>query len=614
MDNSFTIADLTNNDNNYWRVDWFGYLHYTNKYGERLSEPLIDIYLSTFKEHPTSSSLNYKQSTDYSDSKIVLVPISYLLIIRLGDVWHKGQLYPLNHHKNMIEKFSNVKICNYTTETIVAGAKSSKGKYYIPYTYHPYHNQATQSYCEAVKLPSGHIAIFPHYVILQAYFSASQYVFQQLFKFGLQLDSIFDPSESYIDSDKNAFILLKNKTHDHAASQVARIAFDPKAKSVASNISLNLAAQKRNGQPRRLKAGFPFEDQTIDLNVYGKWCPLDSKRKVFIVFNILDCSAEYPFDDLRYFRDNPGDKAKENSAPQGAEHKTYSRKATPKIDKQDQLNLSPQEQPSDQIEQLLLNNRRGTRFSDLNKKKIIKQRQKQHKTANNVSQTGGNQNVSSGNTVDGISGGVGASVDFCLAPSEYKGKYTFRKKVCRLKLFTELLNQIEQCKRVINIECIQLFSELAGTTSAFSYFPTTYTSTGRKSTWQYINYIKGYSNSFEAMKHRRAIIAKISFANETCIYLIEAERRIAKAPNGWVELDSTSLLLAISHAKDIPPSILSTLLSRCTEERGTWDQSVLFNYSEPHSLKHAANSLVGSSQYFERQISIIEKHLGFNFD
>ncbi|MDW6002330.1 hypothetical protein [Vibrio mangrovi] len=611
----FNINELTNHDNNYWRVDWFGYLHYFNQYGQRFSEPLVDVYLSAFKSKPNSSSLNYKTSTNFSQPNRVCIPISYLMIVRLGDVWHKGRRLKLKHSMEMRECFQSTTIDIQTTATLQSGAKDTKGNHIIPFAYHPYHKPATHTYCEIINLPDGNRIAIPHYVILQAYFSESQYVFQQIFKFGLQLDSIYDPAKSYINDSGEAFIMLKAKTHDSAASQVARLAFDKKANTVISNISPNMSIQKNTGQPIRPKAGFPFENQTTNLNVYGKWCHKEeAQNKTFIVYDILGCSAAYPFTNLKHFRDNPGDKDPNSPGTRPVEGQSKSGKPKPRVKKDNQLELQPQEEPTNKMEELLLEKRRGTEFSDLVTKNVEKQRQDPHKNhKDNASGPPNEKDVGAGNTGDGSSNGAIPPVDFCLPPSEYENRHIFKNRICRLELFLKLLSILKSSPYITHSEFIQVFSGLGAPSSVYSYFPDTWTDTRRKSTWQYINYIKGF-NLAEQKKHRRAIIANLTISSHATIYLIDIERRTASVEEGWIELDSASLFLAICHGSNtLSRSLLSSLIENCAENRGTWKHEMIEPYAESYSLKHSSNLSVENGQYVERQIAIIEKYIGFKF-
>lgn len=613
-DIEFNIKALTNFDDQHWRVDWFGYLRYFDKNGVRRSEPLIDVYLSPFKKTPSSNSLNYKTSTVFEDPNRVQVPVSYLRLLRLGDVWHRGKRVALPHSESMLECFPNLDISGVTTQTLHAGAKSTHGNYVLPFPFHPYHGKATQTYCEVVTVGEDLLLVVPHYVILQAYFSSSQYVFQQLFKFGLQFDSIYDPAKSFINPDGSAFLHLKKWTHDAAASEVARMAFDPTAYQVVRMMSQHFAVQEVNAEPVRPKAAFPFKGKT-NLEVYGKWCPLDfndENRKAFVVYDILSCSASYPFSQLEYFRDNPGDKDPLGRSTHPSDRKTIGyQKPKPRVSTSSELEMHPGEEPSNKLDELETEARSGATFSDLTEKLVEKKRVQAHQSQvdNNAHQKV--EDVSQGNTGEGESRGQVAPIDFQLPKSEYEGKFVFKEPVCRLALFQEVIKKLQQAPHVTKTEFIPIFEELGHHQGLYSFFPVTYTETGRKSTWQYINYFKGFTKSGkEQYCHRRALVAKLSLSSGDDILLAEAERRKFKVENGWVELDDTSVFLSITRSTE---SYTGYELARClessSEERGRWQPFPAGRSIKCLSVKHPQHTTIASGEYVDRQVAILERHI-----
>lgn len=561
--------------------------------------------------------MNYKYSTDLKQTNVIQVPVSYLRVIRLGDVWHNGKRVPLEYTEKMREKFSSVTITPESAYTSIAGAKGKLDDNLLPFTHHPYHGKATKVHCEFVKLDEDKILVFPHYILLQAYFSKSQYVFQQLFKFGLQFDSIYDPSQSYLTNDGHAYILLKKWTHDIAAPEVARLAFDEVAAKAIRGLSENLSLQCVNNRPVSPKLKFPFEGETT-LDVYGKWCPLASGRKVFIVYDILSCDSSYPFSSLEYFRDNPGDENPLNPSTQGENNKDthLQGRPKPKVPEVGDVDMRPSSEPKNNIDELLVEGRAGTIFNDLTNKYIDKRRQKAHLDDSSPTTyqpfVGG---LEGGNTGEGDTQGVSAPVDFRLPDSESENRFIFDHKICRLTLFQQVVNEIENLPRVKNIEYISINRAVTDCNSIFSQFPVTFTEGGRKSTWQYINYYKGFrQEGREKYRLRQALIARITLYTGHEITLIEVQRRVFKVNDGWVELDTTSLLLSTTYyAPSYTENQLSTLLERCSESRGTWEHIAAYNQSQSLSIKHPSNNTIYEGSYADRQIAIIEKNLEFSF-
>ncbi|WP_139291915.1 hypothetical protein [Moritella viscosa] len=612
--NSFSIKALTNNDDQFWRVDWFGYLSYHDKYGQRRSEPLIDIYLSAFEREPNSASVNYKTSTTFGSPNLVKVPISYLRLIKLGDVWRQGVLVQLGHNEKMLAKFDNINIDEKTTRTVQSGSKDSSGEYILPFRYHPYHSRATQTYCEVTNTSTGDIIVVPHYVILQTYFSCSQYVFQQLFKFGLEFKSIYDPSKSSIRADGSAYILLKKWTHDKAAAEVARLAFDRTARDAVVNMGKNFALQKVNQEPVRPKVKFPFSGIT-SLSVFGKWCPIGkTTKKAFIVYDILNCTASYPFSSLEFYRDNPGDLNPDQEESRAVLRKEYGyKKPKPKLPLRGDTELLPNEIPANDLEELILTGRTGTQFSDLLDKCVDKKRQEDHKEQGSTTHLQMGEEVLVGNTGDGDVSGTVASIDIQL-PEQCQNKHTFDSPICRLALFQQLVESIRTKIRVNDIEFVQVFSGLGKSEGIYSFLPITYTSSGRVSKWQYINYFKGSVLERDRYHHRRALIAKISLSNGSEVYLIDIERRMIPTLEGWQEIDSFRLFLAsCSNINTISNYQLSLIIEDSSSNQGKWNHGLLEKNIQSFSINHASNASIVNGDYLPRQIAIIEKHIGFNF-
>jgi hypothetical protein len=388
------------------------------------------------------------------------------------------------------------------------------------------------------------------------------------------------------------------------------------ARNAVSRISTNLAVQEVNNEVIRPKTAFPFEGRT-NLDVYGKWCPLgNSQREVFVVYDILGCTAPYPFSSLEYFRENPGDLDPDDttSKPDWNDTPGYN-KPKPKPPSEGDTELQPDEEPTNTLEELELAGRRGTQFGDLLEKKIEKKRQKPHKGKGSRRHPQGTEEISVGNTGEGDPNGIVAPVDIQLPEEEYKDRHVFNSRICRLAMFFELIDFIQTTPRVVNVEFIQIFRELGDGKNCYSFFPKTYTISGRTSTWQYINYVKG-ANQIDSTKynHRRAIIAKVSMSNGQDIYLIEIERRVCAVTDGWVELDSTSLFLASTEAQNALSNYqFSFLLEDCSDNRGAWKHTLMGDRSNSFSIKHASNTSITCGDYIPRQIAIIEKHVGVQF-
>lgn len=612
---SFSFEALTNFDKKYWRIDWFGYLSYDDKNGVRRSQPMVDVFLSKFNEPFSNVKFNSKQATDYENQRKIKVPIEYMVILRLGDVWHQGEYVPSITPRYMQETFKNLDVSPENTASVFASATISPKQYILGYNIHPYHQQAPRTYCEQIMLPDGNIVIVPHYVILQTYFAASSYVFRNLFQFGLELERIFNFDKSYITEDKHAYIHLKKWTHDSAAEQVARIAFDNAGRQAASMVSRNLALQKTNGiRSFAPKTQFPFKGET-DLKVQGKWCTISGSLKAFVVFEIFSCTGKFPFVNLEYFRDNPGDKNPDSTHKKSNNDNSGSKKK-PKPPKDKDLPLEPEEEPDTSIDDLKLQGRVEPNFLDLNDKPVEKVRQEIHQNTGELRPPPQEEEVNTGNTGEGGNDNGTAPVNFEGLPLPPKKKKLFNTAICRLALFIDCCETLKSKSRVSNLSYITINTGLGQALEKYSFFPLTQTQKGRKSTWQYSNYFqdikkpKGYKYKF-----RRVVIARVMINNEL-IYLFEIERKIQQYVGGWGEHDSFSFFcIKANSTNKLTTYELEEVLLSCSENNGIWSKvEIPDSVIKSFPFKHPKNDSLADSSYVDNTISILEEKLGYYFD
>jgi len=341
------IAKITPTTDTLWRIDFFGYIDYNDKQGRKRSQPVIEVLLSEVVTgltlHPLSKEFNSKSISDYKNQISVEVPITYLLILRIGQIWKNEQLHLTPNYKEL--SLNNVLISDDTSYPILCGEKdlSEQGaafpSYFIPTSHHPYHQLCTKTSAEVV-VHNGRKYIFPHVVLIQAYFQMNAWAFSQLFQFGLHLDTLFYPQNTYLRSEREAVIQLRSKVKDISAPTLARIAFNEWAQKAALMISSNLAIQEANNWKKTPKTKFPFMGKT-NLVVRGKFIPEN-----FIVYEILSCSSEFPFDSLDYYRDNAGkvENPRSNILQTGPEGKpAYT---PPRISAAENFQLTPQDEPA----------------------------------------------------------------------------------------------------------------------------------------------------------------------------------------------------------------------------------------------------------------------------
>jgi hypothetical protein len=562
------IAQITPTNDTLWRIDFFGYINYNDKQGRRRSQPVIEVWLSKVATgltlHPLSKEFNSKSISDHGNQTSVEVPITYLLILRIGQIWKNEQLYLTPNYKEL--HLNNVLISDDTSYPILCGEKdlSEQGvafsSYFIPTSHHPYHQRCTKTSAEVVE-HNGRKYIFPHVVLIQAYFQMNAWAFSQLFQFGLHLDTLFYPQNTYLRSEREAVIQLRPKVKGISAPTIARIAFNEWAQKAALMISDSLALQETNNWKKAPKTRFPFVGKT-NLVVRGKFVPEN-----FIVYEILSCSSEFPFDSLDYYRDNAGkvENPSSNILQAGSEGKsTY---APPRISAAENFRLTPQDEPALDLGELdiELDNALTTNLSGL--ANISVERCYNPENLEPFSSAKGHIKfieVTSGNTGEYKSGGSGSKVD--LSPDvESKKRFVFPEKINRLELFRDVIRHLESDPDVTNLRLISINGHL-GNNPQYSYFPASYTEKNRQRTWR-------YTDKQCSKEHlRRAISVEFSFKKYQ-VYLVEVERRIEyqKEKSGWVELDDTATLMMISeNEKYLSSNMLKTLFRECSDKSGIW--------------------------------------------
>ena len=604
------LLELFNNDpKTFWRVDWYGYLQTADKDGEKYADPYVELYLSKVQS-AGNFEFNSKGTTDYRNQLKINVPIEWLCALRIGDLLNRKSVVRTADQNHRIEDFRDVNIHKDNIQHVAAGAKSANGEFYLPTVHHPYHLKATKTRCAIVTLSPTKKLVIPHYVILQTYFSSCSFVFRQLFQQGLSLGSLYDAGASFLEDNGRAFIHLKQRVHDVAAPEIARMAFDMDAQLAALKVSRSVATQTANSEPHLFPTTqFPFTGHT-NLKVYGKWCGTESLR-TFVVFGILECTSAFPFTTLHYFRDAPGDKDKsspsESSKQNGTEHYPKHRKKPPVPG--DKFSPEHTETPDSELLNMDIEVKSRTIHQGL--EEVKKLRIAPHKSINGSRPPLGVEEVSQGNAGEGKLNGMGAPLVFVTESDSETKKWVFGSKVDRLKMFDEICLALRSKARVESLEYKLSKPQFIDN---YARFPHAKNSNGIKLTWPYSNYIKGV----RLRKNEKLILRKVAIAElelPTCTaYLFEAERRIQAHPDGWIELDQPALLFVKSTSKKKLSNFqLERILQVSAENRGVWQDKAPEGF-KCASIKHPANDTIEKGTYTNKFIEILQNELGHDFD
>lgn len=590
------IAKITPTNDTLWRIDFFGYINYNDKQGRRRSQPVIEVWLSKVATgltlHSLSKEFNSKSISDYKNQTSIEVPITYLLVLRIGQIWRNEQLHLAPKYKEL--HLNDILISDNTSYPILCGQKDISGPnssfpdFYIPTSHHPYHQKCTKSSAEVVE-HNGRKYIFPHIVLIQAYFQMNAWAFSQLFQFGLHLDTLFYPQNTYLRSEREAVIQLRPKVKDISAPTIARIAFNELAQKAALMISSNLAIQEANNWKKTPKTRFPFRGKT-NLVIRGKFIPEN-----FIVYEILSCSSEFPFDSLDYYRDNAGKVENPSSNILQTGSRGKSAYAPPRISAAENFRLTPQDEPALELGELNieLDNTLTTNLSGL--ANISVERCYNPENLDPFSSAKGHIKfieVTSGNTGEHTNGGSGSKVDF--SPDlDSKERFVFPEKINRLELFRDVIGHLESDTDVTNLRLISINGHL-GNNPQHSYFPASYTEKNRQRTWRYTD--KQCSRKYL----RRAVTVEFEF-KESYVYLVEVERRVEQQEGGWVELDDVATLMIVGSKPQIANAKVKSFFQSCSDNSGVWQtkdkRSQNHEKSKTVILRHPAHDSILDKSY-----------------
>lgn len=595
----YVINGLTGSEG-YWRIDWIGYLKYNNGL-VRFSQPIFDVFLSELTGHPNEVNLYFKSATNFTKQRKVSLPVGYLTILFIGDIWHKDRFYLSPDYKTV--DFKNVQIDEAHCHTIMAKDSIDTDLFYLPFSHHPYHQRATKTYCEVVELENSAVQlIIPHYVILCSYFGSSSTLLAYLFSYGVLLQDLYDNSKSGRNDDGPDIIHLKTKIPDESAAQVARIAWDVQATKAVAMISNQLTLQNNNREAKRLKTAFPFVGRT-NLRLSGKWVTRRDGSKAFVVFRIINCSAPYPFEELEFYRDNPGDKNKDAARETRAASTDTERIRPVNQPKTPQeLTLTPNEMPNNDSTKLHLKSPHSTLFTDLLTKPVTKVRQEAHKTSVGATSVYVPIEIESGNVGEGGHDKTIAPTLFTQGdklgqsdgPSGGNKVFKFTQKICRISLFFSALEQLSKQLEILDINYWALNQSRDNREKDCSYFPESFTASGRRSTWQYIDYSRGCDAI--SRKKRRVVIAEV-VTEHGRFCLFEIERRIAFEAPHWQEKGSYTLLLAHhKFPKPLSQSDVQFILQHAAQNKGCWPKATALPHLKLTTMKHPQNDILENSR------------------
>ncbi len=287
-------------DDAYWRVDWFGEIAYPDRYTRR-KHPSILIYLSKVTESNFSADpevlLQPHSTAPAKGQTRIWVSVGTLMVLRIGDIWHRQKLYLSPEYTR--ETFKKLWVGRNTTDFIKAGLNPDKAGFLIPIPEHPWHMNATHSYCLMANLPDGRRLIVPCVELIRFYFGSSSSLLRQIFSTQLRRENLYSEDRYDHKSGLLSFKLGYGMS-GRSASDIGRLRLDPVAWRAAAMVSVSMLKAKSTGEPAFIQSFFPFEGNTY-LDVSGKWLSFQGEpNQTFLVYGINSCTHSFPFKSLKY--------------------------------------------------------------------------------------------------------------------------------------------------------------------------------------------------------------------------------------------------------------------------------------------------------------------------
>lgn len=275
-----------------YRIDWFGDVRNYGRTGGRLS--LVSVVMSRWRGVAEAADPQHPRQ-----AITILVPMAFLRLLRIGDIWADGILCG-SDQTICREEFLGTEITDGAFDVKPAGFPMLGGDrtiYPLPFEKINTHRGHTGACCVRVNLNGNATLIIPCMEMIRFYFGASGALLSRLFSGAIGSQRLFT-SARISPTTGIGNLNLAHGLPGVAAATVGRIAFDNhalKAMNWIVNSGTSAAANRARYYP---KTTFPFRGKT-DLTVEGRWLEHRNYR-VFLAERLLRCSHPFPFKTLFY--------------------------------------------------------------------------------------------------------------------------------------------------------------------------------------------------------------------------------------------------------------------------------------------------------------------------
>jgi hypothetical protein len=225
------------------------------------------------------------------------VSVGTLVLLKVGDIWHKKSFFLSPDYE--LETFSRVSTSSSHIDLIKSGLNLNEAGFLIPVSEHPWHLNATHSYCVMLKLENGKRLIVPCLELIRFYFGSSSSLLTKLFLPPLQKDSLFKDGV-FDHRTRHLSLKLGNEISGSSAADIGRIFLENHAWRAALRVGTSILKAAFDNQAIHPKGTFPF-DGTTDLQASGKWLSFgDTTNATFLVYKLISCSHQFPFRSINY--------------------------------------------------------------------------------------------------------------------------------------------------------------------------------------------------------------------------------------------------------------------------------------------------------------------------
>lgn len=581
-------------ENPLFRIDWFGQFSLNPL---ALSEPTVEVILKPYLGAEIDrNTVNSKLAYNHEASQTIRVGVGQLPGLCIGSFIQDRQVVAVPDYR--VETY-NLTIDDAHTAIIRADATYRDGGRnvpYIPHAYYPLSTHVRSTRCMVVERAVedekdvSHV-IFPCVELLRAYFATSSALIKEVVKGGMSVgvNRIFNPERTGFDVDGTAYLGLRPEIGDENAWAVARFALDANIRSEVQYIHDSIVLNGNNGEGYVPVVRPPFRG-TTKMILHGKRLK-SGRRWHFLVFRIEDCTGPYPYERLRFKRDNDGgsDGTKDLNRPEAYKDDTESVQHSSL--KSDEPEIRSDDEPSlDRIETniKLSGGRFSTTPEDIEKVEKIECHFRAAERRKFIT----DEETKGFSTADGDHGET--ELDRLRISQD---RQTAREDLSdRLCVFLNVLEEMRrQSNSGLNYRLVTVPPPALGVEdSGVSFFPDKLR--GRTLSW---SFLPGPPKT-----RRRVIVAEVCYHDQH-FYLFEAEKR---PPVGKNEESITSLIVHSLNGTSISDRMLAQILLQGAKEKGVWLNDWQWTELRREKLVHQSVTVKRFAQrfieYFQEVVSV----------